>query len=56
MKVHFIEVRTSNFTGEKTLRDRFIHQLQEIVANGGSIISITKDDRREKSAYVLKKG
>lgn len=53
-KVEKFTVSTSNYSGESTLQDIFLKGLQEIVDNGGQVISITGDATRHKSAYVIR--
>ena len=56
MRLDFIEVVAYNYDNEgNVLRQKFMKALQSIIDNGGSVITIVKDDIRVKAAYVLSK-
>ena len=48
-----ISLTASNYTTQKTLGDRFMAALQKVLDNGGQIISITRDENRVKTAFVV---
>ena len=50
--VKVIELTVSNYSGEKDLPNRFLQELQQVLDDGGAIISIVKDDVRHKKAFV----
>ena len=52
--VEVVIITTCSYAGEEHIQEKFIKELQNIVDNGGSIISIVRDESRVKKAYVIK--
>lgn len=56
MKIKIIKMSASSFYAEERLEDNFLKELQDVLDNGGQIVSIVQDSRSFKKAYVLTKG
>jgi hypothetical protein len=54
MKIDTITFAAWDSHTERTLSERFLIELQGVIDSGGTIISITADDRRRKVAYVIR--
>ena len=55
MDIKIIKVTASNYDAENRLEERFLAKLQDVLDEGGQVVSITADERRLKKAFVLVK-
>ena len=51
--VRKISLTASNYDSQHKLPQRFISALNCVLSNGGSIVSVTKDEARCKEAFVI---